>query len=222
MRRWFLPSLLPSLLPLLLAGCATMFTGTHDTLRFDANVRGVRLTIDGEYKGELPLTLDMSRNFVDGRQFFARFERKGYATQEFKLKRELNMVAILDVSSIPTSGGIDLLTGALMKFSPTEYHVHMLEDGKSAASPEFRRSVAVTSFALASCRALQKDLARGGGEHLRTFAALVAGDAPAARRVADAALADAPALVTAPDAPAFVARLDRALAVRPDVAAYRW
>src|SRR6266849_3981305 len=71
-----------------LDGCATIFTGTTDTLKFDA---------------------------------------AGYETQEFQLKREFNYVAILDVTSIPTSGGIDVLTGSLMKFSPNEYHVQMLK-----------------------------------------------------------------------------------------------
>ena len=42
------------------------------------------------YQGELPLTVDMSRNFVGGRRFFARFERDGYVTQEFQLNREFN------------------------------------------------------------------------------------------------------------------------------------
>src|SRR3954465_3225312 len=67
-----------------LEGCATIFTGTQDTLHFDANVPGVRLTLDGMYQGELPLTLDISRNFVGGRRFAAKFEREGYVTQQFE------------------------------------------------------------------------------------------------------------------------------------------
>src|SRR5947209_18073408 len=90
-----------------LSGCATIFTGTTDTLKFDANVPRVRLTIDGQYKGELPLTLKMSRDFMNGQEFMAKFEKAGYATQEFMLKREFNFVAILDITSLPTSGGID-------------------------------------------------------------------------------------------------------------------
>ena len=38
---------------LALCGCATMFTGTTDKLKFDANVSGVRLTVDGHFLGEL-------------------------------------------------------------------------------------------------------------------------------------------------------------------------
>src|SRR3954470_14972947 len=105
----------------LLSGCATIFTGTTDTLRFDSNVGGVRLTVDGRYEGELPLTIDMSRNFMGGKQFMAKFERQGYATQEFQLSREFNTVAILDISCTIISGGVDVLTGAMMRFSPHDY-----------------------------------------------------------------------------------------------------
>src|SRR4051794_38819253 len=110
---------------ILATGCATIFTGTQDTLTFDSNVPGVRLTIDGRYQGELPITFDMSRNFMGGKEFLARFEKPGYATQEFKLEREFNPMAILDISAPLTSGVIDIATGAMLRFSPTQYHVEM-------------------------------------------------------------------------------------------------
>ena len=69
----------------LLSGCATLFSGTSDKLKFDANVPGVKLTVDGHFLGELPLEIEMSRNFFGGRQFAAKFERPGYATQQFVL-----------------------------------------------------------------------------------------------------------------------------------------
>jgi len=61
---------------ILATGCATIFTGTHDTLTFDSNVPGVRLTIDGMYQGELPITFEMSRNFMGGKEFLARLEER--------------------------------------------------------------------------------------------------------------------------------------------------
>jgi len=199
----------------LLAGCATIFTGTTDPLRFDANVPGVRLTIDGQYQGELPLSLTMSRNFMGGRQFLARFEAPGYVTQEFTLQREFNAVAILDVSSTLTSGGIDLMTGALMKFSPLDYHVQMVPAG-AAGSLEERRRMDAWRFAVMNHHALQKDLARGGGENLEAFAGVVAGgDAAVARAVAAVALRAAPELLRAGTPHALVARFDAALEAEP-------
>ncbi len=108
-----------------LSACATIFTGSTDPLKFDANVPGVRLSLDGQYLGELPLSRVQSRSFMGGQQFIAKFEAPGYETQEFRIHREFNTVAILDISSPLTSGGVDVLTGSLMRFSPLEYHVIM-------------------------------------------------------------------------------------------------
>lgn len=206
------------------AGCATIFTGTTDTLTFAANVPGVKLSIDGQYKGELPLTITMSRNFVGGQYFNAKFERAGYVTQEFKLQREFNAAAILDITSIPTSGGIDVLTGALLKFSPTDYHVQMLREGQAATSEEFRRVTGLYRYALVSFRAVQKDLARGGGESLRSFAAAVCGgdaDPAAVRAVYEESLRSAPSLLGAATAPEFMERVGRMLRGSAELAAYR-
>jgi len=206
---------------LLLGGCATLFTGTADTLTFDANVKGVRLTIDGEYQGELPLTVTVSRNFVGGRLFLVKFEKAGYATQEFTLHREFNPVAILDVTSLPVSGGVDVLTGALMKFSPRDYHVQMLRSGATPSSVEFRRSLRVFAFALGSYRAIQKELARGGGAQLGVLAAAVAGDDPeGAARIIEESLRCTPILLGADSAHAFVERFRGMLAASPALRKY--
>ena len=211
-----------ALAPLLLGGCATIFTGTADTLTFQSNVPRVRLTIDGEFKGELPLTLQMSRNFMGGQQFLARFESEGYQPQEFRLHRSFNAVAILDISSTVTSGGIDLLTGALMKFDPTSYHVQMIPENATASAPEFQRALRAWGVALATWRAVQRDLSRGGGEHLSALAReLGDGDPAAAARIEEAALGRREDLVAARSAHAFVARLDEALAASPELVAHR-
>jgi hypothetical protein len=208
--------------PFLSAGCATLFTGTTDVVTFDSNVPGVRLTIDGQYRGELPITLTMSRNFVGGRQFNAKFERTGWHTQEFQLNREFNPVAILDITCIPTSGGVDVLTGALMKFSPTDYHVHMLQAGASVRSGEFQRSLRAWQFALGSYQRVQADLARGGGEHLDALAvAVTGGDREASARFREEAVRSAPVLLGASSAREFVARLDGVLAGDPALRAWR-
>jgi hypothetical protein len=205
-----------------LTGCATMFTGTADTLTLSANVPGVRFTLDGQFKGELPMTLPMSRNFVGGQQFIARFEREGYVTQEFKLTREFNTVAILDITSPLTSGGVDVLTGSLLKFSPTDYHVQMLQQGQAATSPEFRRATGVYRFALVNHRAIQKDLARGGGESLRAYASAVSGgDGRLAEAFYGEALRNAPLLAGAVTGQELVERTDRVLAASAELRAPR-
>ena len=208
--------------PIQLNGCATIFTGTTDTLKFNANVPGVRLTIDGEYKGELPLTLTMSRNFMNGQQFKAKFEAAGHETQEFQLKREFNYVAILDITSIPTSGGIDLLTGSLMKFSPDEYHVQMLKKGKSPGSAEFERSMRLYRYALMNYRKVQLDIVHGGGEYLESLASALSGTRGGADSViTEQALRNAPVLLEASGAHDFIRRFNDMLAGHPSLRVYQ-
>jgi hypothetical protein len=206
----------------LLAGCATIFTGTSDVLSFDANVPGVRLTLDGRYQGELPLSAEVSRNFVGGRRFLAKFEKEGYETQQFELTREFNAVAILDISSTIISGGVDVLTGALMKFSPRDYHVQMLEAGHSASSPEFQRSLQLYRFALTNHRKLRTDIARGGGDYLTAFAwSICGGDRGAARLVVEESVHRAPLLVSASGPHGFIVEFDRMLAESDALRGYR-
>ena len=145
-----------------LCGCATIFTGTSDDITFEANVPGVRLSIDGKSQGPLPLKIDMSRNFMGDHHFNARFEADGYETQEFKLDRAFNGVAILDITSPVTSGGIDLLTGSLFLFSPRDYHIQMVPTGKGGTA-EYDRSREAYRFGLTNYAAIQRDVARGGG-----------------------------------------------------------
>ncbi|HEX9243419.1 MAG TPA: hypothetical protein VF875_13335 [Anaeromyxobacter sp.] len=123
------------LAPLLLGGCATLFTGTTDRIAFEANVPRVRLSIDGEYVGELPIAVEVSRKAVDGGRFLARFERTGYQPQELQLGREFNLVALMNIPVFVFGFPVDLLSGAIMSFEPTSYHVQMLPDPKALAAP---------------------------------------------------------------------------------------
>ena len=212
----------PFLLPLLLSlgGCATLFTGTTDELKFNANVPGVRLTIDGQYKGVLPQTVTQSRDFMHGQEFMVKLEAPGYETQEFKLKRQFNWVALLDITSVPTSGGIDYYTGALMQFEPREYHIQMRKRGKG--SVEFERDKRVWSYALSNYRRVQSDLVRGGGEYLDSLASALSGTRGGADAViSERALRHAPELLEASSAHDFIRRLNAVLASDQGLRAYQ-
>src|SRR6266568_2883792 len=152
-----------------LSGCATIFTGTTDTLKF-----------------------------------------------------EFNYVAILDVTSIPTSGGIDLLTGSLMKFSPDEYHVHMLKKGESPGSAGFERSKRLYRYALMNYRKVQLDIIHGGGEYLESLASALSGTRGGADSViTERALRNALVLLEASGAHDFIHRFNGVLAGHPSLRVYR-
>jgi hypothetical protein len=200
-----------------LSGCGTIFTGTSDEIKFSSNVPGVRLTIDGQFKGELPLTVTQSRSFMgNGETFKAKFEAPGYETQEFILKRQFNMVAVLDITSITTSGGIDLLTGSLWQFEPKEYHIQMVKKGKGSA--EIERELRVWHYALMNYRRIQADLAKGGGEYLDSLAATLGGEQGSVE-IKGRLVRHGAALVDASGAHDFVRRLNEVLAGEPGVGA---
>jgi hypothetical protein len=203
-----------------LGGCATLFTGTSEEIKFSANVPGVRLTIDGQPKGTLPVTVKQSRDFMHGQEFRVKLEAAGYVTQEFQLKRQFNWVALLDITSIPTSGGIDYYTGALMRFEPDEYHIQMQKRGKS--SSEFEREKRLWRYALMNYRRIQMDLARGGGEHLESFASALSGTRGRMDSViAEHALRNALALLEASGPHDFIHRLNDTLASDPVLRVYQ-
>jgi hypothetical protein len=203
-----------------LGGCGTIFTGTTDEIKFSANIPGVRLTIDNQYKGDLPLAVVQSRNFMNGESFKAKFEARGYETQEFQLKRQFNWVAVLDITSIPTSGGIDFLTGSLMHFEPREYHIQMQKKGKGSA--EFERSKRLWRYALVNYRKVQADLAHGGGEYLDSLASALSGARGGADRViTEQALRRAQMLLEASNAHDFIHRLNDMLASDPSLRVYQ-
>ena len=174
----------------------------------------------GKPSGKLGEAIDKAFGSFD--EFKTKFEKAGYQTQEFQLKHEFNTVAVLDITSIPTSGGIDLLTGALMRFSPNEYHVQMLKNGQKPGSAEIERSTRLYRYALANYRNVQMDISRGGGENLDSLASALSGAQEEANAaITKQALHSAPVLLGASDAHDFVRRLNDMLASQPELRAYQ-
>lgn len=147
---------------LLIAGCATMFSGTTDTITFTSNVDPVRVHIGGRNVGSTPLTIEVDRQTSKGP--LVRFEKDGYESQEFYLEQKIDAVAYLDIFSIATSGVIDALSGAIMEFSPKQYHVEML-DSKVSNINDRQQQIQFARFVLFNTHNIQEDLAGEGGEY---------------------------------------------------------
>jgi len=97
----------------LLSACATIFTGTSEPLTFNSEMSPVKVFIDGQYKGDTPLTLEPNR-VVSSLRPVVRFEKDGYTPQEIPLEKSSNWIAISDITRLPLSGGVDWLTGPPM------------------------------------------------------------------------------------------------------------
>ena len=147
----------------LLSACATIFTGTTDSITFDSEMGPLRVFIDGEYIGETPVTTTVKRKLGNTKPL-VRFEKDGFVTQEYPLKKSFNWIAISDISSLILSGGIDLLTGAIMEYDPLHYNIVLLpEDGNKQGA--YKRKIRVNFFVIATFDSLMRDLTVGQGEY---------------------------------------------------------
>ena len=155
---------------IILTGCATIFSGTSDEISFSTNADPVRVYIDGLNVGNTPLKVTVEKTVGLGRQ--VRFEKDGYKTEEFNLKNKFDTVAILDITSILTSGGIDVITGAMMEYSPKQYHIEMLKDNQVIPASQSKQ-ILFASFVLTNADVIKENLASGGGEALDALLLLV-------------------------------------------------
>lgn len=156
-----------------LTGCATIISGTTNEISFSSNVDPVDVYIDGLKVGKTPLKVDVDKKAGEGRP--VRFEKDGYEQQEFKLRNRVDWIVVSDISSIIVSGGIDVLSGAIMEYSPRQYHVEM----KEKSSPEtgsLSRQVQFASFVLVMSDEIKRNLALGSGPALESLVSLVGKD----------------------------------------------
>ncbi|MFB6230178.1 MAG: PEGA domain-containing protein [Salinibacter sp.] len=105
----------------LLVGCATLFSGTSDQIKFESEPSGAEVVIDGIERGTTPTTITVSRDINDKR---VTLQKEGYSDKVFRLQKEFATVAILNLGN-PLFWGIDVLTGALFKYKPLRYNMEL-------------------------------------------------------------------------------------------------
>ena len=123
--------ILLTLSALLLGSCATLFTGTKDTLTFESNPSGAEVYIDGLYVCITPCTVDVTRSISEER---VEFKLDEYEIRVIELDREFNVVTILNLFTGGIIGfGIDALTGAMFKYDKKSYDIDLKKkiDGSS-------------------------------------------------------------------------------------------
>jgi len=101
-----------------LAGCATLFSGTSDDIRFESDPSGAEVVIDGIERGETPTTVTVSRDAFNDKR--VTLQKEGYQDEVFRLRKDFATVAILNLGNF-LFWGIDALSGAMFKYQPTQY-----------------------------------------------------------------------------------------------------
>jgi hypothetical protein len=103
------------------SGCATIFTGTKQTIQLDSEPSGALVQVDGIDRGKTPLALTLKKG-NDGQVI--RLDKEGYETRTFQAQTTFNGVAVLNFFNL-LFWGIDAATGALWKYDPGSYLIRM-------------------------------------------------------------------------------------------------
>ncbi|AZA76121.1 PEGA domain-containing protein [Chryseobacterium sp. G0186] len=101
--------------------CATIFTGTQDSITFTSTPEGATVLHKGIEKCVTPCTTKIPRALS---KQTVTFEKEGFTGKEVKLTKTFNPVTLLNILLGGAIGvGIDAATGSLTKYSPKKYDV---------------------------------------------------------------------------------------------------
>ncbi|WP_316846182.1 PEGA domain-containing protein [Pedobacter psychrodurus] len=102
---------------LLLSSCATIFTGTTQTVQINSNPPAAAIEVDGVKTGVTPMAVSLKKGFT-GQTISLKLD--GYETKTFQPQTTFNPVAILNVIGL-FGFAIDAATGSMMKYDPKVY-----------------------------------------------------------------------------------------------------
>ncbi len=104
------------------SGCATLFSGSSDSITFNSQPSGARVMVDGLMVGTTPTTVSIKRPGFGDTDVTVALE--GYDSRTFTLSSEFNTTSILNIF-VPIGFVIDAVTGAITKHSKKSYNVDL-------------------------------------------------------------------------------------------------
>ena len=106
-----------------LSSCATIFTGTKDSITFDSTPEGAKVIQKGIEKCITPCTIDVPRSLS---KQMVEIKKEGYEVKELKLEKNFNAISLVNILFGGIIGfGIDLGTGAFVKYDQKSHHVEL-------------------------------------------------------------------------------------------------
>lgn len=104
---------------LLTTSCATIFTGSKQTVQIKSFPEGATIEVDGIERGVTPAPVKLKKGFSGQ---YVVLKKEGYETKTFQPETTFNAVSILNLFGI-LGWGIDAATGAMMKYDPKFYEI---------------------------------------------------------------------------------------------------
>ncbi len=105
------------------SSCATIFTGSKDSITFNTQPEGAKVVFQGVEKCVTPCTTEFQRSL--GKRT-VEIKKDGYETKEIKLEKNFNAVTLVNLLFGGIIGfGVDLGTGAFLKYDPKTYSTEL-------------------------------------------------------------------------------------------------
>ncbi|WP_295716941.1 PEGA domain-containing protein [uncultured Halovibrio sp.] len=145
----------------LINGCATVVSGTDQTLTFDSEPEGATVTVSGRVLGKTPVstTIDKSQNQA------LTFQKEGYKEHTTQLSTSVDgwfwgNIFVGGLYGSTTDG----VSGAMYEYAPDQYFVTLTPEKASGVSTSKKRKL--KELVVAFGDDIRMELASDGGEKL--------------------------------------------------------
>jgi hypothetical protein len=106
---------------MLLTSCATIISGTKQTVQINSTPPGAKILVDGIDRGTTPAAVRLKRKH-DGQAITLKAE--GFETRTFEPETSFNGIAVINLISW-LGWGIDFISGAAWKYDPKFYQIEL-------------------------------------------------------------------------------------------------
>lgn len=153
------------LLLLIVTGCGTLFSDSHNDIKFTSEPAGASVYFNEEVICKTPCTHSFKKAALTDK--FLRLELAGYQSHKIRLRKTLAVTAVFNSVNL-TSWGTDLTTGKVIEYDPRSYYVELVQKTTSGIIP--RNENLARDYTIMNFSHLQNEIARGEGEHLVALA----------------------------------------------------
>jgi hypothetical protein len=109
------------------SGCATIFSGSRDDVKFASEPDSARVLVNGTDKGSTPITVSLKK----GKDYEIQIVKDGYQKKNFTVTYSLGIGwLILDVLAGLIGVIVDAVTGNWNEFEEDSYRAVLVPEGK--------------------------------------------------------------------------------------------
>ena len=111
-------------IPFFLQNCATILSGSTQSVTIDSNPKGAQVYVDGVKYGKTPVSIALKKPGLGDK--FAELRLDGYESRTILLNKSLDGKTFLNILLGGIIGlGVDMATGAINQYEPGTYNVDL-------------------------------------------------------------------------------------------------